>query len=136
MKVLLDTNVLLDVLLKRQPWYEASKGVWDACDTGRVTGYIASISVTNVSYIARKVAGLDKAREAISLLLKAFEILSVDRAVLEAALALPGRDFEDGVQLAAAVSAGLERVVTRNTEDFQTDHCQVVTPDQLLMQLE
>lgn len=93
--VLLDTNVVLDVLLKRDPWLADSQAVWQASDDGLITGYLMAAALTDILYIARRLTGRDKARQAIVLCMTAFRICPVDRAVLEQALLLPGDDFED-----------------------------------------
>jgi predicted nucleic acid-binding protein len=102
MRALIDTNVLLDVLLARQPWAAESKAVWDAADAGRFEAYVCGQSFPNIFYIARKIIGLDKAHEAMNLLFQAFEIAPVDAPTIEAALMLSGTDFEDNLQLDTA----------------------------------
>jgi predicted nucleic acid-binding protein len=135
MRVLLDTNILLDVLLDRAPFVGDSSAVWDACDTGRIVGYIPASTLTDIHYIARRAADLATARIAVGLCLAAFEICPVERATLERAAALPGNDFEDNVQIACALIAGLDAVVTRNTSDFAAAPILVLTPAALVAQL-
>src|SRR4051794_14455675 len=102
MNALIDTNILLDVLLAREPWLTESKAVWDASDAAQFGGFISAISVPNVFYIARKIAGLAKAHASIAILLEAFDVLPVDTSTLEAAVLMPGNDFEDNIQIASA----------------------------------
>ncbi len=105
MKVLVDLNVVLDVILQRQPWLNSSQAIWDANCRGRIDGYLVATSLTNLFYIARRVIGSDQARLAVRTCVQSFSILGVDKSVLQRADALPGVDFEDNVQLAAAVSS-------------------------------
>lgn len=135
MQILLDTNVILDVLLKREPWVAEASALWKAHDEGRITGYIVASSVTNIFYIARRLAGLNSAREAVRICLDAFEICAVDRQALEQAQALPGSDFEDNLQIACATLAGLDALVSRNKEDFKAATIPVLTPGELLAQM-
>jgi predicted nucleic acid-binding protein len=135
MKLLLDTNIALDVLLAREPWLADAQGVWRACEEGQVTGYLLASTLTDIYYIARRAVGRDTAREAVGLCLATFAICAVDRAVLERALQLQGRDFEDDVQIAAAVEAGLDVIVTRNPADFADAPLPVLTPSALLARL-
>lgn len=135
MRVLIDTNVLLDVLLSREPWAGRSKAVWDAADAGRFDAFISALSLPNVFYIGRKLAGLEKAHAAVTTLLDAFEILPVDRPTLEAAAALPGNDFEDNVQLASALASGMDAVVTRDPSGFKSPDLLRLTPEELLARL-
>jgi predicted nucleic acid-binding protein len=133
--VLIDTNIVLDVLLEREPWLADSEGVWKACDEGRIVGYLLASTLTDIFYIARRMVGRDKAREAIEVCLATFAICPVDRVVLEQALLLTGNDFEDNVQIAAATQSGLNAIVTRNSDDFTHATMPVLTPAVLLAQL-
>lgn len=135
MRVLLDTNVVLDVLLQREPWVKESKAIWQASDEGRIIAYILASALTDIFYIARRLAGREKAREAVHTCLEAFEILPVDRQALEAAEALSGNDFEDNLQMACAGIAGLDAIVTRNKDDFKHASVPVLTPTEALGQL-
>ena len=135
MKVLLDTNVVLDVLLAREPHLANSKAVWQACDNGQINGYIIASALTDIYYIARKIVGLDSARHAVEICLSTFQICPVNQAVLENAFQLAGSDFEDDVQIAAATQAELDVVVTRNPRDFMHGALAVVVPAELLAQL-
>src|SRR5205823_5493888 len=102
-KVLLDTNVVLDVLLNRQPFISDSQQVWQATDQGRIDGYITATTVTDIFYLARKLFGVGSAESAIRVCLATFQICPVDRRTLEMALSLSGSDFEDNVQIACAL---------------------------------
>lgn len=135
MNVLIDTNIVLDVLLEREPWLTDSEGVWQACDEGRITGYLLASALTDIYYIARRIVGRDKARQAVELCLATFAICPIDRTVLEQALLLTGNDFEDNVQIAAAMQIGLNTIVTRNPDDFAHALIAVFTPAALLAQL-
>ena len=135
MRVLLDTNVVLDALLKREPWANAAKLLWEANDDGRIIGHLTASTLTDIFYIARKGSGNDAAREAIKLCLEAFEICTVDRSALEEALALTGNDFEDNLQIACASLSSVEAIVTRNKDDFGESKIPVLTPDELLKRL-
>ncbi|HLB46163.1 MAG TPA: PIN domain-containing protein [Anaerolineales bacterium] len=95
MRVLLDTNVVLDVLLRRDPWLK--EALWQANDDSRLVGYISASTLTDIFYVARKLAGLDAARRAVRICLDAFEICPIDRSTLELAAALSGADFKDNL---------------------------------------
>ncbi len=131
MRVLLDVNVLLDVLLKRMPWLPESEAVWQASDQVLVEGYIAATVVTNIFYITRRALGQADARDAVRACLDSFAVCTVDRAALEAALAMPGGDFEDNVLVACAQSMGLDGIVTRDQSGFTQAGVQVYTPADL-----
>jgi predicted nucleic acid-binding protein len=133
--VLIDTNIVLDVLLKRDPWLANSQSIWQRCDDGRIVGYLLASTLTDIFYIARKIIGREAAVQAVELCLITFAICPLDRAVLEQALLLTGVDFEDNVQVAAATHYGLNAIITRNPNDFAHAAIPVFTPATLLAQL-
>ena len=135
MRVLLDTNVILDVLLNRAPWVTEAKAVWQAHEDGRITGYMTATTMTDIFYLARRLIDRATARTAVRTCLDTFEICEVNRSVLEQAQTLAGNDFEDNVQIACANIAGLDAIVTRNTADFRAATRPVFTPAELLTRI-
>jgi predicted nucleic acid-binding protein len=113
-RLLFDTNIVLDVLLERQPFAEQSRQLWQAVDEGRLFGYVTATTLTDIFYIARKLVGVDKARTAVSLCLDTFEICPVDRATLDLALTMPANDYEDALQVACAQLTSLDGIITRD----------------------
>lgn len=80
MKVLLDVNVVLDVLLVRQPWYPEAAQVWDARQDGRMTAHVAAFTPPTIFYIVRREADLQRAHESIRICLETLEIIPVQRS--------------------------------------------------------
>jgi predicted nucleic acid-binding protein len=136
MRVLLDTNVVLDVLLRREPWREAAEALWQANDDGRLVGYVTATTLADVFYVARRLTDLQRARQAVQVCLDAFEIASVDRSRLERAQQLSGSDFEDNVQIACAEADGLDAIVTRDTDSFAGSTVAVWSPAECRRQLQ
>ena len=134
MKVLIDTNIILDVLLDRAPFANEASAIWAACDAGQISGVLAATTLTDIFYIARRATNTATAQIAVGLCLATFAICAIDRAALERAASLPGADFEDNVQLACALNAGLDAIVTRNNRDFGAAPIPVLTPVALLAQ--
>jgi predicted nucleic acid-binding protein len=128
MRVLLDTNVALDVLLSREPWLEDSQALWLAADDGLLSACVSATSLNDIYYVARKVADVPRARQSVKLCLDAFEVLAVDRAALERAQQLTGPDFEDNLQIACAEAAGLDAIVTRDTAGYAESTVAVLSP--------
>lgn len=132
MRILFDTSIVLDVLLKREPFVAEASALWEANDNAELTGCINATTLTNIFYIARRQAGLGLAREAIRTCLEAFEICEVNRQVLERAQEMSGNDFEDNVQIASAELAGVDGIVTRDKTGFQETSVSVFTPGEFL----
>ncbi|MBI4755808.1 MAG: PIN domain-containing protein [Betaproteobacteria bacterium] len=135
MKVLFDTNVVLDVLLARQPHADVAAQLFVLIDNGRLSGAICATTVTTVHYIATKSVGRQQARHHLHELLELFDIAAVDRNVLGKALDLGFDDFEDAVLHEAAAASGMTAIVTRNTKDFAHATLPVFDPHELLAAL-
>jgi predicted nucleic acid-binding protein len=117
-KLLVDINVVLDVVLDRAPWADDSALLLSALESGRATGFVAGHTVTTVHYVVAKAAGRARAATAITDLLRLVDVVPVEKADLHYALVLGWRDFEDAVQAACAVKIGADHLVTRNEADF------------------
>lgn len=128
-RILLDTNVVLDVLLDRRPHAEASAAIWSAVETGIAEGMLAAHAVTTVHYLVQKKKGNAGARRAVSSLLRVFHVAGVDGPVIQEALQLPFSDFEDAVTAAAARVAGCHYIVTRDPKGFRESPVRALTPE-------
>jgi predicted nucleic acid-binding protein len=135
MSVLLDVNVILDAMLQRSPWHQDADAILKADADGHVVCAVTTLSLATVFYISRKTIGTAAARRAVRKYL-ALEILSIDKQMLLDADAMPGTDFEDNILIAAAVSASLDAIVTRNTADFSHSTIPVWEPAELLKRLQ
>ena len=118
LRVLLDTNVVLDWLLDRAPWADEAVPLWQARDAGKLLAYVPASVLTDIFYIARRQVGTAAALAGVDRSL-ALEVLPVDKPTLLRARSLPGSDFEDNVGMACAEAEHLDFIITRNTEDFQ-----------------
>jgi predicted nucleic acid-binding protein len=134
-KVLFDANVLLDVLLEREPWFADSQAVWQAHDRQQIQGHIIATSLTNLFYVARKLKGRSVALQCVTKCLAAFEVLDVDAQILNDASMMPGIDFEDNVAIGCARTAQLDLIVTRDSVGFVHSPVPAVTPAELLTRL-
>lgn len=128
MKVLLDTNVVLDLLLDRSPWSASLTPVVRAANDGRLELWVAGTTLTNVFYVARKLVGVTRARDAVLACLGGFKVAAVNEPVLRDAITLGGVDFEDDVQIAAAKAEGLDGVLTRDPKGFASSSLKVWDP--------
>jgi predicted nucleic acid-binding protein len=131
-KILFDTNVVLDVLLDRQPHVVASAEAWAAVETGIAKGMLAAHAVTTIHYLVGKEQGNANAKRTVTAILRVFGVAAVDREVIEEALQLPNSDFEDAVTAAAARLAGCEFIVTRDPKGFRGSPVRCYTPDAII----
>lgn len=133
MKVLIDTNIVLDVLLKRTPYYEKSAGVLILSENKKIDAYISASAVTDIYYITRKT--LKDKRLAIDLLRRLVSVVKV-AAVTEdnvlKALELEWDDFEDSIHYSVGKDLLVEYLITRNTLDFKRGSIIAVTPEEFL----
>jgi predicted nucleic acid-binding protein len=118
-KLLLDINVVLDVVLRRAPFVLDSAPLLSAIDAGRAQGYVATHTVTTAYYLVEKNQGVQNARAAIAEILRILEVVPTDGADLADALALGWRDFEDAVQAVCASKIEADFIVTRDLQDFR-----------------
>jgi predicted nucleic acid-binding protein len=132
MKVLFDTNVILDVLLARAPHAAFAARLLDLVDRRKIEGLLCATTVTTLHYLAAKAVGRRKAERQVRDLLAMFGIAPVDHAVLAQALALGFPDYEDAVLHEAARAAGAVGIVTRNRKDFRAASLPVFDPRELL----
>lgn len=119
MKLLVDTNVFLDVILERKDLLRESAAVLDAIEDGRAKGYVSSHALTTIHYIVAKANGRAAAATAISDVLDLCEVVPINEGDFHRALALGLKDFEDAVQVAAALHVGADYLVSRNDKDFK-----------------
>lgn len=131
-RVLLDVNIVLDVLLDRAAFAEASSEVWAAVEQGEAEGLLSAHAVTTLHYLNARGVGSRMAAETTEALLSVFDVANVDDAVLNAALALKWTDFEDAVTAAAAKRAKCDALVTRNPRDFKGSAVRVLTPSEAI----
>ena len=127
-RVLLDLNVLLDVLLDREPHAEMSAAIWAAIEERRLDGALAAHGLTTIFYLVAKQRGRVAAREVVADLLAVFGIAAVDEVVLRRAVALDLADFEDAVAAAAAEAAACDAIVTRDLSGFRGSPVQALEP--------
>jgi len=137
MKVLLDTNTIVDVLQKRDPWFEAGEKIFLAVADGLITGCVTVKEIADIYYFSRKqFKGLDnvdeKARIVITKLLSLFEVIDSLAIDCKNALTIQNNDYEDAIMIAAAIRVGVDCIVTRNTEHYKNSPVMIFSPDDFL----
>jgi len=136
LRVLFDTDVVLDLLLDRQPYALLAARLLSRAETGEISGYICATAITTINYLATKVIGTKQARTQVQRLLGFLEVAPVNRGVLEAALAAGFSDFEDAVVHEAGRQVGVQALVTRNLQHFKRARIPVYSPNDMLGLLE
>ena len=132
-RVLIDTNIVLDVLLNRKKFLELSLAVLRPLLKRKYSGFVAATTLTNMYYIVRKETGkAEKALTAVNKVLQWCEVAPVNRKVLDAARSSGMKDFEDAVQAAAAQNFGINMIVTRDKEGFTGSGLRVYSPEEFL----
>ena len=133
--ILFDTNVVLDVLLDRDPWTETAQALWKAHLQNRIDAHVTATTLTDVFYVSRRQAGMEKAWLAVRVCLDQLRVIDVTIAQLETAAMMPGSDFEDNLQVACAAAARLEAIVTRDPKGLSNSLVPAITPEQALAEL-
>ena len=132
MKVIVDTNVVLDLLLAREPFLRPAVEVFRLIEESRIDAFICATTVTTVDYLLVMSLPKSDARSALRRLISLFEIATVNRPVIERALESKIQDFEDAVLDEAGQMAGADFVITRNTKDFTGSSLKVCDPDEFI----
>jgi len=130
LKVFVDTDVIIDFLIDRQPHATASSEVFELAEKRAIEIYTSTLCLNNVHYVIRKVVGEDRAREVITELLELIEVLDVSKNDILNALKSDFKYFEDAVQHSVAFnSKEIKSIITRNTKDFRASKLSVFPPD-------
>lgn len=130
MKLMIDTNVILDVFIKRQPFYEHSRKILELCENKTVQGFVTASSITDIFYLVRKSThSIETAYKCLGALFDIVKVLPVTNDNVISAYAVKAHDFEDCLLAVCAKSNGCAYIVTRNESDFKDFDIPVISPD-------
>ena len=132
MKVLIDTNIILDVLCKRPDFYKDSAKVFKLCEVKRISGVISALSIPKIMYILRKELDAEKTKEILDNLSLIFSIADLKADDLKKAADMQFKDYEDAVQSACAARIKANYIITRNIGDFTMSKVAAIKPIELL----
>lgn len=135
MKILIDTNIVLDHLLDRKPFNRAASWIFSETEHGHLTTLIGATTVTTIYYLVSKAIGKKASRLAVEKILRLFDVAPITRTVLASALLLKFQDFEDAVLHEAAIHIGAEAIITRDVNDFQCSNLPVYSSDEFFVAL-
>lgn len=135
-KVFIDTNIILDIFLKRDPFFTNSQKTVLECVENNLIPHISGSSVTDLFYICKK-SGMERdvILDHLKGLLKAFEVVIIDKSSILNAISSGIKDFEDAVQILACQKEKIDLIVTRNKKDFITERIPVQTPEEFLVSM-
>nr|WP_315442247.1 PIN domain-containing protein [uncultured Treponema sp.] len=131
-KVFIDTDVILDVALARDPFFSASKIILAMAENNIIIGAISSNCVANIYYILRKTGGNSQARKFISAIVKYITVITIDHKNVLEALKSKFSDFEDALQHYSAIEHQCEYIITRNIEDYKNAEIPVLLPEEFI----
>jgi len=134
-KILIDTNIIIDNALEREPFWNASEQVLSLIEKGTIAGYISASTFSDLYYIIRKARGRDWTLTYLKQLLTFFQIATVNQDAIIMAFTTNFQDFEDSIQYSTAVVNKLDAIITRNPQDFPIVTPRIITPEQLIAEL-
>lgn len=132
MKVLFDTNIILDVIIHREPHYEKSAEMLELCRLGLLEGMICSLSYATIAYIIGKAMSQDDVYNCLEKLMSLCKISVVDVNVIKDAIKVRRKDFEDSVQYYSGKSANVDCIITRDKTGFTDLPIKVLTPTEFI----
>ena len=133
MRLMIDTNIFLDVLTKREPFYTNSKAVLQLCESKKACGFLSASSVTDIFYLIRRnLHSIDLAYKALGSILDIIKVLTDTNDDVLNAYLLRAPDFEDCLLAICAKSNQCDAIVTRNKKDFLTFGITLFSPEELL----
>ena len=119
-KILIDTDVILDFFLDREPFSENAANILALCERKLIVGYVTPVIISNIYYLLSQKAKQEKVIEKLKLLLSILEILVIDKNSIIVALNSDFKDFEDALQnYAAEINGEISLIITRNTKDYK-----------------
>ena len=135
MRLLIDGNIVLDVLQKREPHFVDSSKIWKLCETEQVEGYISALTFANLVYVMRKELDPEKIEDVWKLLSMIFHFTDLTVLDMNHAAGMHWDDFEDALQTAAAERLHVDYIITRNVRDYRNSKIMAFTPTEFLARI-
>ena len=130
--VLCDINLILDIFLRRGPFYGPAARLFSIIEEKKIRGYLSALSFPTLFYILAKELKRQKAMQVLEKLRIVFDVAAVDEKVIDLSLASGFKDFEDAVQYYSAIQVKADCLVTRNKTDYRADPLPILTPEEFL----
>ncbi len=135
MRLFLDTNVMLDLLGEREPFYISAAKIATLADKRSLKIIVSALSYATISYFLTKYDGLEKTKEKLRKFKVISEICELDELIIEKGLNSDFSDFEDSLQYFSALRTDCDIIITRNAKDFKKSEIPVMTPDEFLFSI-
>lgn len=135
MRLLIDANIVLDVLQKREPYWKDSSVIWKLCETEQAEGYISTLTFANLMYVIRRELDPARIRDVLEKLRLIFRFADFTAADMEKASEMGWDDFEDAIQAATAERIMADSIITRNVRDFRNSKVIAFTPAEFIARL-
>lgn len=132
MRILIDTNVIIDYLTNRMPFVDSAKQILFLSESEDITGMVTANTITDIYYVVRKEVGKERTLTAIQTLCSVLEVIDVGKADILGALQLGLRDFEDSLVAQCAKKSKADYIVTRNLPDFDGSPVPPIDPQTFL----
>ncbi len=137
MRVLIDTNVIVDVLQQREPWFADGQKIFYAIANKQITGCITAKEAADIHFFSRKqFTGQEnvdaKARKVMTKLYTLFELIDTLGIDCHNAIAIENNDYEDAIMIESAVRSGLDGIITRNPDHFEVSPIPVYSPSEFV----
>ena len=132
MKILFDTNIIIDIILKRTPFFQNSSKVFELIGTQNIKGFITASSLTDIYYISRKKTDHRTTISFITSLIQTVDVINTNKDTIILALHTDFADFEDAVQAASAELNHIDLIISRNTKDFSKSKVKALTPTEFI----
>ncbi len=136
MRLLIDTNIILDILMAREPYYKDSAQISKLCETSIAEGYISTLTFANLAYIMRKELNPEKLENVLKTLSLLYRFEDLTATDINTAASLKWDDFEDAMQASIARRIHSDYIITRNLKDFKNSEVMALTPSELLARID
>jgi predicted nucleic acid-binding protein len=131
-KVFVDTDIILDLLSEREPFYAHSATLFSRADKGEIKLFVSSLSFANLNYMLSRQYNADQARKKLLKFKTLVTVLAVNDKIIDLALSSDFKDFEDGIQYFTSIENNVKIILTRNLKDFKTSEIPVMTAEEFL----
>ena len=131
-KLFIDTDIIIDLLAYREPFYEASASLFSMADKGKIHLSVSPLSFSNINYILSRQFSANQVRKKLLQFKTLVSVMDVNDKIIELALTSDFKDFEDGIQYFTAIENNIKILLTRNLKDYKTAQIPVMTAEQYL----